>query len=674
MRRARTSDTSQGFRVYSPTSTPIGTTTSESTTEGESITPSSIGSTVTRRRPNRRTRKGGRLQTPDPEITPTENLSSNSDTETTKRRPRRLNRVVESTQEIDNNYVATIQRPSITTSAYSSGTVDPDETSLKLTSSTTMTTTSTVSRKLTGDFSQPHTRRKSPRSRKADQPTRIVLDVVDIPHSDSDATPEPGSPPPLSKPNPNYQTPIPVLEPNVNNHDDHLAGDSIRTTFFVIDNENRSLMIDLEPMNLIERDINNEDHLEKIKYSLMKLSIVDEDNPKKVEFTFEKKRNEILRRTYLFDTIYDQKSFVDEVERHLEMPTTLEFEPVQTQFVECSKCGKTFPPLHSMISGKSPICISCQNPPTTEIVTGLQLNTTVEVTPDETELDHRLHFQVATEHFSHDNEQIKFHFKCFAVRSTTSKYFIAQTIITDHGIYIFQCDPATKDTESQFVLVGKDLLTNVLMLDIGYRLQTFTIELQAAAFAFLLADQQKTQKIVNQILEVLSPIVQSGEGALQKISRISSDEYRQRLFEIIKLECLIDDPSDDMIDFYSIIIRRDQTGNSQMIALLLLENWILMIEDEYAMIDSRHVRLPSPKASNENQQLKCDLMHLVNVINCVNHPKLFVFDFVDESETKQFRWRLEALSNESKSEFLTKVRSSYKKFMDIPMPETAEVV
>jgi len=38
------------------------------------------------------------------------------------------------------------------------------------------------------------------------------------------------------------------------------------------------------------------------------------------------------------------------------------------------------------------------------------------------------------------------------------------------------------------------------MLDIGYRLQTFTIELQSASFAFLLADQQKTQKIVNHIL------------------------------------------------------------------------------------------------------------------------------------------------------------------------------
>jgi hypothetical protein len=51
-----------------------------------------------------------------------------------------------------------------------------------------------------------------------------------------------------------------------------------------------------------------------------------------------------------------------------------------------------------------------------------------------------------------------------------------------------------------YSLVGKDLLTNVLMLDIGYQLQTFTIELQSAAFAFLLADKDKTQKIVNNIL------------------------------------------------------------------------------------------------------------------------------------------------------------------------------
>lgn len=57
---------------------------------------------------------------------------------------------------------------------------------------------------------------------------------------------------------------------------------------------------------------------------------------------------------------------------------------------------------------------------------------------------------------------------------------------------------------------------------------------------------------------MLSPLVQSGEGALQKISRISSDEYRQRLFQIIQTECHITETNDDMIDFYSIMIRMDQ--------------------------------------------------------------------------------------------------------------------
>jgi hypothetical protein len=58
---------------------------------------------------------------------------------------------------------------------------------------------------------------------------------------------------------------------------------------------------------------------------------------------------------------------------------------------------------------------------------------------------------------------------------------------------------SNNEGESGYILVGKDLLTNVLMLDIGYRLQTFTIELQSAAFAFLLADQEKTQQIVSHI-------------------------------------------------------------------------------------------------------------------------------------------------------------------------------
>lgn len=42
---------------------------------------------------------------------------------------------------------------------------------------------------------------------------------------------------------------------------------------------------------------------------------------------------------------------------------------------------------------------------------------------------------------------------------------------------------------------------------------------------------------------------------------------------------------------------------------------------------------------------------------------------MDESETKQYRWKLESLSDECKDQFLSKVRESYQKFMAISMPE-----
>jgi hypothetical protein len=103
--------------------------------------------------------------------------------------------------------------------------------------------------------------------------------------------------------------------------------------------------------------------------------------------------------------------------------------------------------MHNSDSGSTPVCLSCQNPslnPPTELITSSQLNPTVDISSDEKELDHRLHFQVATEHFTHNNEQVKFHFKCFVVRSTTNKHFIAQTILTDYGIYIFQYESYVK--------------------------------------------------------------------------------------------------------------------------------------------------------------------------------------------------------------------------------------
>jgi hypothetical protein len=67
-------------------------------------------------------------------------------------------------------------------------------------------------------------------------------------------------------------------------------------------------------------------------------------------------------------------------------------------------------------------------------------------------------------------------------------------------IYLIDFIRLNKDDESEYIIVGKDLLTNVLMLDIGYRLQTFTIELQSAAYTFIPGDQEKTGKFVNHIL------------------------------------------------------------------------------------------------------------------------------------------------------------------------------
>lgn len=59
-----------------------------------------------------------------------------------------------------------------------------------------------------------------------------------------------------------------------------------------------------------------------------------------------------------------------------------------------------------------------------------------------------------------------------------------------------------------------------------------------------------------------------------------------------------------------------------MIALLLLQNWILMIEDDYVTMDSRHVRLPARPTLESNQQLKCDLMHLVKVVSLFVFPRI----------------------------------------------------
>ncbi len=127
------------------------------------------------------------------------------------------------------------------------------------------------------------------------------MEVVDVPNTVSDDTPVPDSP--ISEKNisfnANHETPMPVLEPKLTVQDEQIitggiekqnlfflristclysfsCSDSIRTIFFVtdqtsIDENNRSLTIEIDPMYLIEKDNNNDDYLEKIKYSTIKL-------------------------------------------------------------------------------------------------------------------------------------------------------------------------------------------------------------------------------------------------------------------------------------------------------------------------------------------------------------------------------------------------------------------
>lgn len=65
-------------------------------------------------------------------------------------------------------------------------------------------------------------RRKSPRSRKSEAPTRIFVQVVDIPNNVSDDTAVPDSPVSVTELSisQNHPTPMPVLDPKLNHHDE----------------------------------------------------------------------------------------------------------------------------------------------------------------------------------------------------------------------------------------------------------------------------------------------------------------------------------------------------------------------------------------------------------------------------------------------------------------------
>ena len=94
-----------------------------------------------------------------------------------------------------------------------------------------------------------------------------------------------------------HPTPMPVLEPKQNQYEEPIScgiennflyfihesttclysfscSDSIRSIFFVTDQtstDHRSLTLELDALYLIEKDINDDEHYEKMKYSLLKV-------------------------------------------------------------------------------------------------------------------------------------------------------------------------------------------------------------------------------------------------------------------------------------------------------------------------------------------------------------------------------------------------------------------
>ncbi|CAF4482870.1 unnamed protein product, partial [Rotaria sp. Silwood2] len=243
----------QGFRFSSPPSSSQNTTTSESTTEPESIVTNSSGTIVSRRR-SRRKFRDGRLRSLDTDETPTEHATSGSENESAVNR-HRLGKVVESRHEVDHNYL-TSQSPITAGNIYTTTTLEQDDTILKSLPSTTFA--SSIPRKLANELSYSPKRKKSPRSRKSDQPTKIVLEVVDFQNTMSDATPVPESPTSEKEIsfNDKYSTIImPKHEIQFITNEEHTTGDSIRTIFFVTDQtsddrNNRSLTIEIDRMYL----------------------------------------------------------------------------------------------------------------------------------------------------------------------------------------------------------------------------------------------------------------------------------------------------------------------------------------------------------------------------------------------------------------------------------------
>ena len=183
-------------------------------------------------RRSRRRQRRRHVRNIDRDETPTGQRTSSSEADKPPVRSL-LNKVLESTEEIDGNH------PVISCNTSSSGIVEPDDITSKTTISDVSSNPSQVSQDLSDvnicfcfnerqkrsffffDF-QSSKQQKSLRSRKSDAPVRIFLQVVDVPNNASDDTAEPDSP--LSGPelsiSQNHPSPMPVLQPKITHADE----------------------------------------------------------------------------------------------------------------------------------------------------------------------------------------------------------------------------------------------------------------------------------------------------------------------------------------------------------------------------------------------------------------------------------------------------------------------
>ncbi|CAF1450275.1 unnamed protein product [Didymodactylos carnosus] len=284
-------------------------TQSESTTEAsESVVSNSTGTIVSRRKPRRR-RKDRFLHSTDNDETVTEQGTSRSGSETELIK-HQLEKLKESRQKFGQDWLLT-QTNFDTTINVGNGyneqqpitTVISDEQDLAEIETTVII--------------QSPKKRKTPRmKRNSGSLNQLVFQVVD----DGNSTDQ------------QYQTMLSETESQ--------RSDSVKTTFIVSvqltpsitdmsTSQEYSAIVEISALHLIEKDA-AEECLAQIKYSSINLKDNSHSSDNKiVEFTWEHPTGKRDLRRYVFDTVNDRDSFIDEIQRFLKPAVTSVQELIQ---------------------------------------------------------------------------------------------------------------------------------------------------------------------------------------------------------------------------------------------------------------------------------------------------------------------------------------------------------